>query len=102
MILLEAVRTLLNGYSPIVDCGCNHITCKFEEILTKNDRKTGEVIEKNPASIKNGDCAFVRMVPSKEMIIECFNDYPSLGRFAVRDMNTTVAIGIVKEVVKKK
>lgn len=101
VIVINHPKKIYNGYSPIIDCGCNHVTCKFEEIMTRNDRKTGEVIEKNPESIKNGDCAYVRMVPSKDMVIEKFSDYPSLGRFAIRDMNMTVAVGIVKEVTKK-
>ena len=101
VIVINHPKKIYNGYSPIIDCGCNHVTCKFEEILTRNDRKTGEVIEKNPESIKNGDCAYVRMVPSKDMVIEKFSDYPSLGRFAIRDMNMTVAVGIVKDVMKK-
>jgi len=101
IIIINHPKKISNGYSPIIDCGTNHVTCKFEEILTKNDRKTGEVLEKKPEFIKNGDCAFVRVVPTKEMVIETFTEYPSLGRFAVRDMNMTVAVGIVKEVTKK-
>ncbi len=33
--------------------------------------------------------------------VETFTAYPPLGRFAVRDMRQTVAVGVVKEVVKK-
>ena len=29
------------------------------------------------------------------------NDFPELGRFAIRDMGTTVAAGAVKEITKK-
>ena len=43
----------------------------------------------------------VRMIPSKPMCVEQFNLYPPLGRFAVRDMKLTVAVGVIKEVVKK-
>lgn len=102
VIVINHPKKIYKGYSPIVDCGCNHITCTFEEILSKIDRKTGEVLEKQPEFIKNGDSAFVKMVPLKEMVVECFSDYPPLGRFAIRDMNMTVAIGIIKEVSKKK
>lgn len=35
------------------------------------------------------------------MCVEVFNDYPPLGRFAVRDMRQTVAVGIIKGVNKK-
>ena len=32
---------------------------------------------------------------------QSFTDYPPLGRFAVRDMRQTVAVGVIKSVVKK-
>lgn len=35
------------------------------------------------------------------MSVETFSDYPPLGRFAVRDMRQTVAVGVIKEVNKK-
>jgi hypothetical protein len=30
------------------------------------------------------------------MCVEAFTDYPPLGRFAVRDMRQTVAVGVIK------
>jgi len=47
-----------------------------------------------------GDAAIVKMIPSKPMCVEAFTDYPPLGRFAVRDMRQTVAVGVIKSVVK--
>jgi len=35
------------------------------------------------------------------MCVEKFSEYAPLGRFAVRDMRQTVAVGVVKEVEKK-
>lgn len=46
------------------------------------------------------DASIVKMVPSKPMCVEAFTDYPPLGRFAVRDMRQTVAVGVIKSVVK--
>ena len=34
------------------------------------------------------------------MCVEAFSEYPPLGRFAVRDMKRTVAVGVIKEVTK--
>lgn len=34
------------------------------------------------------------------MCVESYNEYPPLGRFAVRDMRQTVAVGIIKAVDK--
>jgi elongation factor 1-alpha len=89
------------GYAPVLDCHTAHIACKFDEIESKIDRRTGKVIEAEPKAIKSGDAALVRMIPQKPMCIEAFNQYPPLGRFAVRDMKQTVAVGVIKEVIKK-
>jgi elongation factor 1-alpha len=43
----------------------------------------------------------VIMVPLKPMCVESFAEYPPLGRFAVRDMKTTVAVGVIKHVDKR-
>jgi elongation factor 1-alpha len=34
------------------------------------------------------------------MYVEAYTDYPPLGRFAVRDMRQTVAVGVIKAVEK--
>ncbi|EQB55271.1 hypothetical protein CGLO_04815 [Colletotrichum gloeosporioides Cg-14] len=88
------------GYAPVLDCHTAHIACKFSEILEKIDRRTGKSVENNPKFIKSGDAAIVKMVPSKPMCVEPFTDYPPLGRFAVRDMRQTVAVGVIKSVDK--
>ena len=43
----------------------------------------------------------MKMVPTKPMCVEPFTSYPPLGRFAVRDMRQTVAVGVIKAVEKK-
>ncbi|KAK8624567.1 hypothetical protein V6N13_065904 [Hibiscus sabdariffa] len=43
----------------------------------------------------------VKMIPTKPMVVETFTEYPSLGRFVVRDMRRTVAVGVIKSVEKK-
>jgi elongation factor 1-alpha len=88
------------GYAPVLDCHTAHIACKFSEIQEKIDRRTGKSVENNPKFIKSGDAAIVKMVPSKPMCVEAFTDYPPLGRFAVRDMRQTVAVGVIKAVEK--
>lgn len=40
-------------------------------------------------------------IPTKPMCVETFGSYPPLGRFAVRDMRQTVAVGVIKAVEKK-
>jgi len=100
VIVLNHPGEIKNGYSPVLDCHTAHIACKFQEIKEKCDRRSGKKLEDNPKFVKSGDAAMVDMVPSKPMCVESFSDYPPLGRFAVRDMKQTVAVGVIKTVEK--
>jgi elongation factor 1-alpha len=101
VIILNHPGQIQAGYTPVLDCHTAHIACKFAEILTKVDRRTGKELEKEPKNVKSGDACMVRLVPTKPLTVETFSDYPPLGRFAVRDMRQTVAVGVIKEVTKK-
>ena len=84
----------------MLDCHTAHIACKFAELLEKIDRRSGKAIEQSPKTVKSGDACIVKLVPSKPMCVETYNEYPPLGRFAVRDMRQTVAVGVIKSVEK--
>merc|ERR1719270_769095 len=101
VIVLNHPGQVSNGYSPVLDCHTAHIACKFAEIKEKVDRRTGKSTEDNPKFIKSGDAAIVQLVPSKPMCVEAFSEYPPLGRFAVRDMRQTVAVGVIKSTTPK-
>jgi len=100
VIVLNHPGEIQKGYTPVLDCHTAHIACRFNEILTKIDRRSGKVLEEKPNKIKSGDAAMVQMKPSKPMCVEAFTDYAPLGRFAVRDMRQTVAVGVIKKVSK--
>jgi len=101
VIVLNHPGQVSNGYSPVLDCHTAHIACKFKEIKEKVDRRTGKTTEQNPKFIKSGDAAIVTLVPSKPMCVEAFSEFPPLGRFAVRDMRQTVAVGVIKATTPK-
>jgi len=101
VIVLNHPGQIQNGYSPVLDCHTAHIACRFKEIKEKCDRRSGKKLEDNPKFIKSGDAAIVDLVPQKPMCVESFTDFPPLGRFAVRDMRQTVAVGVIKSVKAK-
>nr|XP_032815419.1 elongation factor 1-alpha 1-like [Petromyzon marinus] len=101
VIVLNHPGHIQAGYSPVVDCHTAHIACKFSELKEKIDRRSGKKLEDSPKFLKSGDAAMIEMVPGKPMCVESFSQYPPLGRFAVRDMRQTVAVGVIKAVSKK-
>jgi len=101
VIVLNHPGQISNGYTPVLDCHTAHIACKFREIKEKIDRRSGKKMEDHPKFIKSGDAAMIDLVPSKPMCVETFTDFPPLGRFAVRDMRQTVAVGVIKSVKPK-
>jgi elongation factor 1-alpha len=101
VIVFNHPGQIQNGYTPVLDCHTCHIACKFAKLRSKVDKRTGAVTEDEPQNIKSQDAAMVELVPTKPMVVETFATYAPLGRFAVRDMRQTVAVGVIKEITRK-
>jgi elongation factor 1-alpha len=59
------------------------------------------VKEENPTFLKTGDAAIVKIKPSRPLVIEKLKEIPPLGRFAIRDMGSTIAAGMCIDIVPK-
>ena len=90
------------GYTPVIHVHTASVACRVSEIVSKIDPRTGQETEKNPQFIKMGEAAIVKFKPIKDLVVEKFNEFPALGRFAMRDMGKTVGVGIVIDVKPKK
>ena len=101
VVILNHSNQICAGYTPVVDCHTAHIACKFNELRQKIDKRSGKVTEENPKFVKNGEAAMISLIPTKPMCVETYKEFAPLGRFAVRDMKQTVAVGIIKETNKK-
>jgi elongation factor 1-alpha len=86
------------GYTPVVHVHTASVSSRMTEIVAKIDPRTGKTLEEKPQFLKAGEVAIVTFKPIKPLVIEKFSDFPALGRFAVRDMNRTIGIGIVTDV----
>jgi len=101
IIVLEHPGKILPGYTPVLDCHTAHIACRFNKLIFSLDKRSGKKLEDNPKFLQKNMSAVVEMVPSKPLCVESFTVYPPLGRFAVRDMRRTVAVGVIKSVQRK-
>jgi elongation factor 1-alpha len=89
------------GYTPVLHAHTAQVAATITEIVAKIDPRTGQPTEEKPKTIKTGDSAIVRIQPLRPIVLETFKEYPELGRFALRDMGSTVAAGIVREITQK-
>ena len=101
ILVINHPSVITIGYTPVFHCHTAQVACRFDALMKKIDPATNEVKEENPQFLKTGDIGVVKIVPTRPMVIETHQDFPQLGRFAIRDMGTTVAAGIVQEVEKK-
>jgi len=90
------------GYTPVLHAHTAHTPVRFEQLIAKLDPRTGQVVQENPSIIKQGEAAIVKFVPLKPIVLEKYEEIKPLGRFAIRDMGRTVAVGIVQEVTPAK
>jgi elongation factor 1-alpha len=101
IIIIYHPTAIAAGYTPVLHAHTATVGVTFEELIKKIDPRTGQVVEEKPSFLKVGDSALVKMKPLHNMVLEAFSDIPELGRFAIRDMGSTVGVGVVKEIITK-
>ncbi|WP_198968319.1 translation elongation factor EF-1 subunit alpha [Saccharolobus islandicus] len=98
IIVVWHPTALANGYTPVLHVHTASVACRVSELVSKLDPRTGQEAEKNPQFLKQGDVAIVKFKPIKPLCVEKYNEFPPLGRFAMRDMGKTVGVGIIVDV----
>lgn len=101
IIVLNHPTVLTVGYTPVFHIHTAQVACTFTELIRQIDPASGATIKEKPDMLKNGDVAFVKIVPTKPLVIEKKSDIPDLSSFAVRDAGNTVAAGVCIDIVKK-
>jgi len=99
IIVIWHPTVIAQGYTPVIHAHTAQVAARFTELIKKLDQKTGAVIEDNPKFLKRNEAAIVKLQPIKKLCIEKYDEFPELGRFAVRDMGRTACVGIVKDLV---
>ncbi len=101
IIVIHHPTAIAQGYTPVLHAHTATMATTFAELLKKIDPRTGQVIEEKPSFLKTGDGALVRFRPLRPIVLEPYSEIPQIGRFAIRDMGTTIAAGVVKEITEK-
>ncbi len=101
IIVIHHPTAMAPGYTPVLHAHTAQVAATLSEFVAKIDAKTGGIVEEKPKFLKTGDAAIVRVRPTRPLAIETFKEFPEIGRFALRDMGTTIAAGVVKGIIEK-
>jgi elongation factor 1-alpha len=101
IIVINHPTAIAPGYTPVMHCHTAQVAATISAFESKINPATGAAEEENPKFLKVGDSAIVRIRPVRPTCIETFQEFPEMGRFALRDMGSTIAAGIVKEITEK-
>ncbi len=101
IIVIHHPTAIARGYTPVMHAHTSTMAATFTELLQKIDPRTGQVVEEKPSFLKTGDSGLVKIRPLGPIVVETYSDIPQLGRFAIRDMGMTIAVGVVKEITEK-
>jgi elongation factor 1-alpha len=101
VIVIQHPTAIAAGYTPVLHAHTATMAVTFSELIQKIDARTGQVTEEKPSFLKTGDSALVKLRPVRPIVIENYSELPQLGRFAIRDMGSTIAVGVVQQITEK-
>ncbi|KAI5690806.1 Elongation factor Tu GTP binding domain [Leishmania braziliensis] len=95
VVILEVKNIISAGSRVMLHIHSAQEEASFHKLLAKIDRKTNEVVERDPACVKAGDVVIARIELDRPVVLEPHKDFDKLGRFMLRDDGRTIAIGVV-------
>jgi elongation factor 1-alpha len=98
IIVIHHPTAMAPGYTPVLHAHTAQVAATLSEFLAKIDPKTGGTVEEKPKFLKTGDAAIVKIKPVRPLAIETFKEFPEIGRFALRDLGTSIAAVVVKSI----
>jgi elongation factor 1-alpha len=101
IIVVYHPTAIAAGYTPVMHAHTATTSATFTELLQKIDARSGQVTQEKPDFLKTGDAALVKIKPLQPLAVEAYAEIPQLGRFAIRDMGSTIAVGVIKQITQK-
>ncbi|CCD15831.1 unnamed protein product [Trypanosoma congolense IL3000] len=95
VVILDVKNIICAGSRVMMHAHAAQEEVSFHKLLAKVDKKTGEVVQKDPTHVKAGDVVIARMELERSLVLEPHKDFDKMGRFMLREDGKTIAIGLV-------
>ncbi|KAK6205138.1 eukaryotic peptide chain release factor GTP-binding subunit [Scheffersomyces amazonensis] len=97
--IVELKSILSNGFSCVMHLHTAIEEVKFIELKHKLEKGTNRKSKKPPAFAKKGMKIIAVLEANEAVCAETYASYPQLGRFTLRDQDTTIAIGKITKLL---
>ncbi|KAH8612999.1 Elongation factor Tu GTP binding domain [Trypanosoma vivax] len=95
VVILDVKNIICAGSRVMLHAHAAQEEVSFHKLLAKVDKKTGEVVQKEPTHVKAGDVVIARMELEHSLVLEPHKEFDKMGRFMLREDGKTIAIGLV-------
>merc|ERR1711953_1667482 len=101
-VAIQEYRSIISeGFSAIMHIHTAVEEVKIERLLGKFNKKTKKMEKFSGAKfLKQGDQGICRFRLDNVVAMDKAEDFPSMGRFTVRDEGKTIAMGIIKKIIE--
>lgn len=98
VVIVKSDKGIREGETVDIHFNTACIPCKIEKVQEKLVSLDNPKIKRRKVYLKTGESAIVNIVPSKDLVVERYADFPSCGTFAICQKNELVALGVVRKV----
>ncbi|OQV20191.1 putative HBS1-like protein [Hypsibius exemplaris] len=74
-------------------------SCLIKKLLSQINRNTGEIQKKNPRMLTKNTSGEIELTLQRPVCAELYSASRELGRFMLRDSGTTIAAGVITEIL---
>jgi len=101
-VAIQEYRSIISeGFTAIMHLHTAVEEVKIERLLGKFNRKTKKMEKFTGAKfLKQGDQGICRFKLDNVVAMDKAEDFPSMGRFTIRDEGKTIAMGIIKKIIE--
>ncbi|CAH1775396.1 unnamed protein product [Owenia fusiformis] len=93
---------ITKGFPVVFHCQAVTEPAHIRKIISQLHKSTGEVVKKKPKCLSKNMSALVEIEVSRPICIELYKEYKDLGRFMLRYAGSTIAAGLVTEIIDPK
>jgi len=101
MQIQEYKSIISEGFTAILHLHTAVEEVKIERLLAKRNKKTKKLEKFQGAKfLKQGDQGVCRFKLTNMVAMDKADDFPSMGRFNIRDEGKTIAMGVIKKIIE--